>query len=169
MIKYILIALILCSCYTPQKARKQFSRAVVYDPVIGTEYCAEKFPETPPKIIKGDSVVVRDTIQQVGTTRIDTVFVAGKPIEVTKTIILPGQIITNTIVRVDTFERDSPKLQAELALSRINERAAVAGWNAETKDRKEKQAQRNRWRLIAIGLGASWLLFIFFKLRKPKK
>jgi hypothetical protein len=42
--KYILIILLLCGCYSERKATQQFSRAAVAYPAIGANYCATTYP-----------------------------------------------------------------------------------------------------------------------------
>lgn len=162
--RYLLLALILTGCYTQEKAKRQFSRSVVYDPAIGAEFCALTFPAKD-SILPGTTITKTDTLWGSGETRIDTVFMAGKPIEVTKTIVLPGKVITNTILRTDTVYRENT---AALELSRMNERAAVMGWNAETADRKKYQGRAKKLLLMLIGAGVLAGLWLFLKLRRKK-
>lgn len=161
---YILLSVIITGCYTQEKAKRQFSRAAVYDPAIGAEFCALTFPARD-SILPGTTITKTDTAWIEGEFRIDTVFVAGKPIEVTKTIILPGKVITNTIFRTDTIYRENT---AALELSRMNERAMVLALNTE-QVRANKYAGQAKKRLLAlIGAGALLGLWLFFKLRRKK-
>ena len=63
MKKWAFILLIgLSSCYTENKAKQQFNKAVLSYPKIPLDYCAAQFPDKP------DSVIVRtDTIINIAT------------------------------------------------------------------------------------------------------
>ena len=50
-----LIAVLLYSCYTENKAKQQFNKAVLSYPRIPLDYCAAEFPDKP------DSVIVYET------------------------------------------------------------------------------------------------------------
>lgn len=162
--RYLILSLIFCGCYSRPIATKQHGRAAATYPDIAADYCARTYPVTN-ETIKGDSVFITDTMWGEGTTRIDTVYVAGKPFEVTKTIILPGKTVTNTIYRTDTVVKENT---AALELSRGNERKAVAGWNAETNERKKYQGRARKYLFGLIGAGALVGLWLFFKFRKKK-
>lgn len=159
--------LLLSGCYNQKKATIQHGKAVATFPVIGADYCARVYPSKD-SLIKGDSVVIRDTVQGVGTIKIDTVFKEGKPVEILKVITLPGQTIRELITRVDTVEKESTRLLAALDLARINlgkSMDALAVQNLRA-DKYQKQAKVRLWILIAIGAVAGLLLF--FRLRSRK-
>jgi hypothetical protein len=160
--RYILILILLSGCYNLKKATVQHGRAAATYPAVAADYCARVYPAKD-SIIQGATIVRTDTLWGEGETRIDTVFVAGKPVEVTKTIILPGQTITIERLRVDTVRYENT---AALDLANIEKRALSLALTTE-QTRADKYQGRSRkylWILIALAGGAA--VWLFFKLRK---
>lgn len=167
----VILLLILVSnltgCYSESKARGQFSRAVVAYPEILPKACIDKYPAKD-SLIKGDTVQIisTDTLWGLGETRIDTVFQAGKPYEVTRTIIVPGKTIIETRLRVDTVEKESIRLLAALDLANINLTRSLALSDEKTKeaDKWRKIAKKRFW--VILGLSAGIALGVVAMARK---
>lgn len=164
LLKITLLPLLLCSCYSRNIATKQFGRASITYPEIPADYCARIYPAKD-SIIQGATIIRVDTLWEAGETFIDTIRIAGKPIEITKTIILPGQTITIERLRVDTVRYENT---AALDVANIEKRAAILALSTEQAraDKYKKTSRRYLWILIAIG--AALGVWLFFKL-KPKK
>lgn len=164
-----LLAILFCSCYNQKKATVQHGRAVNTYPVIGAEFCARVYPQKD-SLIKGDSVVTIDTLFiGVEDTIIDTVTVKDT-VRITKVVQLPGTVITKTVVRVDTVEKESTRLLAVIDLCNIEKRAAVTALQTEQKRADKYQGQAKKrgmimWGLI-IGLIIAAGTWTYFKLRK---
>jgi hypothetical protein len=107
--KFLLIIILLSSCYNQRKATQQFSRAAIAYPLIPANYCAITYPvkdstirdtllTTDTTFIEGQDLV--DTVRSLDTTRITTIHY------------LPGKIITNTFHVIDTiYQENTAKLQ----------------------------------------------------------
>lgn len=160
--RYLIIALIFTSCYGLKKATVQHGKAVATYPAIGADYCARIYPSRD-SIRPGQVITTTDTLWSEGETRIDTIRVPGKPIEVTKTIILPGQTITIERLRVDTVRHENT---AALDLANIEKRAALLALSTEQARADKYKKTSRRYLLILIGLGLLTGVWLFFKLRK---
>lgn len=97
----IIILVIVSSCYNQRKATTQFSKAAVAYPIVASQFCAITFPPRT-VTIKGDSIVLHDTLTKVGETVTDTI-ISFDTIRITKTVTLPSQIITRTVHITDTI------------------------------------------------------------------
>lgn len=163
--RYLILSLIFCGCYSRPVAVKQHGRAAATYPDIAADYCARVYPAKD-SLIQGATITRVDTLLDSGEVIIirdtlrshDTVY-----IRITK--VLPGTVITRTIHRTDTVYIENT---AALELSRGNERKAVAGWNVETNERKKYQGRARKYLFGLIGAGALVGLWIFFKFRKKK-
>lgn len=157
----------LVGCYSASKAKAQFSRAVIHSPEILAQACIDKYPAKD-SLIKGDTVQIisTDTLWGLGETRVDTIFQAGKPYEVTRTIIVPGKTIIETRLRVDTVEKESVRLLAALDLANINLTRSLALSDEKTKeaDKWKRIAKKRFW--VILGMGAAMALGIFAMVRR---
>lgn len=104
MIRYLLLILLFCGCFSERKANKQFAKAVVAFPKIGAEFCANEFP-VKDSIIK-DTVLTTDTILIQGGVIEDTVIV-NDTVRITIVKTLPAKVITNTVHIRDTIIREN--------------------------------------------------------------
>lgn len=97
----IFLLLLFVSCYNAKKAGKQFAKAAVTYPSIPEDYCALTFP---PKItvIKGDTVILTDTVELQGDVITDTI-IDLDTVRITKVVTLPGKTITRTVTIMDTI------------------------------------------------------------------
>lgn len=161
--KYIVILILLAGCSAP----KQFARLAISHPELPAKYCVDKYERQKDTVYKqGAEKLTFDTIYTGGEITTDTVYVAGKPMEVVKIITLPGQTIYERSLRVDTVYRDSPGLLARYDLCDIERRAAVLSAVQDRTDRdKWRRIARKRFWII-IGMGAVMALGIFMAVRK---
>jgi len=167
LITYAVIIL-LCGCYTRQKATSQFSRAAVAYPELPADYCARTYPPHD-SLIKGKDSLVIDTVIINGViVKTDTVKFKDT-VRITKTVTLPAQVITKTITRVDTIEKESTGLKAKLDLCDIEKNKAINLASDSVKEIARLKAARNKWRLIAIGLMASIALGIVALIRRKSR
>lgn len=165
MTKYLFFVLLLVGCYNHKKATVQHGRAVSTFPDIGADYCARVYPAKD-SLIKGDSVVVTDTVEIEGKTIIDTVQITkGDTVQITKTIQLPGKVVNKTTTIRDTVVRvDNAKLDAcQIERRKISD--ALQTEQARS-DKYQKQARTRLW--IIIGLMAAVIVWAYFKLKRKK-
>lgn len=167
--KYLLfiICLLSFSCYNQKKAMQQFSRAATNYPAIPAQYCSTTFPvkET---FIKGDSVIITDTLIQDGLISFDTL-VSFDTITITKTITTPPTVITRTIHVTDTIKGEST---AQLEVCQLERNTTLNLLTESQENNKVIQKRLNTrtgimWSLIllVVALGA-WKIYGFLK---PKK
>ena len=161
------------ACNPAKKAQRELEKAKkVLDGNHGeaAKFCAEKFP---PKIeyIKGDSVVVLDTLYVGGEVVFDTVETKDT-VFITKT--LPAKVITKTIRVVDTIRDSNPAalIAANVMLNeKIGEIAVLKNEKAELiKDvaHWRKKAKDRWWLWVALGASLAWnFRKTIFKLIKP--
>lgn len=167
---FLIVAVLLSSCYGERKARSQFGKAAAAYPLVAAEYCGITFP---PKdsLIKGDSIVTFDTLFVGGSVRFDTLTLRGlsDTIRITKIIELPGKVITQRIFIHDTLQVvNTAALKAcEIALhqSVVNEgieRTSAAAWR--------KKAKQRFWILLGIGIVGIALIAnkVYNRFAKPK-
>src|SRR5688572_1053905 len=151
-----ILCLGLASCYTENKARQQFSKAVVAYPQIPLDYCADQFPD------KADSVIVYETktdtlwelLQFYDTTSTnDTIRITDH-----KT-----KIVTKTIWRDSIIYRENKADQERINLMLIecqrNSNVLLAKLDAVEKDRNEWKGKARKkgwmfWGLIFLVIGA---------------
>ena len=164
MIKYLLIILLLCSCYTERKAKGQFGKAVTAYPGLGAAFCAIAYPcETNP--VRSDTVTVYDTIYTGGDTVFDTILV-NDTVRVTKTVQLPGKVITRTLTIHDTVRI---KDQAALKVCELARDEATRLQGEERAERMKYQGRARKYLYGLIGAGALIGLWLFLAVRKRVK
>ena len=170
---YVIAIFVICiagsGCYTARKAKSQFSRAVAGYPQIAAEYCAQAYP-VKDSLIRGDTLVVYDTLWGEGKTLYDTVRLKGlaDTIRITKIIQLPGTVITKTITVHDTLQvENTAKYSAcELAL-----RAAVQNEKAQRElyDKWRRIARKRFWVIVGLGAGIAIGIVGMIARRKAKQ
>lgn len=158
---YILVILVLSGCYSFDKANKQHGRAVATFPTIGADYCARVYPPQD-SVIKGDSVIVIDTLTLPGTVTTDTVQVLGTDtIRITKTVTLPAKEIIKTV-----YIHDTALVVDRAALDACNiekrQLTAALGTEQARADKYQSQARTRGWALLGLlAAGGVWLYFKF--------
>ena len=164
VIAFILIALLgaMAGCYTENKARQQFAKAVIAYPSIPVTYCAEQFPD------KADSVIVKtDTVTEVIINDptleiIDTAYFDTsncKPITIlkTKTITIRKDSI---IYRENRAEQE--RLQLGLLACQTNNGVMLAKNTKLEQDLADwKKKAKTRWLWIALLIGGAATVAIF--------
>lgn len=159
--KYLLLLILLSSCYNQRKATLQHGKAVATYPEIGADYCSRTYP--PRDSITPGTVVTRtDTLWGAGDITTDTVYLEGKSVQVTKVITLPWKVIRETYYRTDTIYRVD---NAAVDLCRIREGKAVSALEKE-QARADKYQGRARSRLLVIiWLALAIGVWTYFKIR----
>lgn len=162
IITYCLLIL-LCGCYTRNKAQQQFARSTVTYPEIAADYCGRTYPVRD-SFIRGKDVMKTDTLWGDGETIVlrdtirsrDTVF-----IKITNQ--LPGKVIERTYYRTDTIKIENT---AALDLSRIEMNKAINLASDKTieADKWRKIAKKRFW--IILGMGAVMALGIFALIKR---
>jgi len=159
--KYLILLILLSGCYSRKVATKQHGRAVSTYPDLAADYCARIYPAKD-SLIKGDSIVVTDTIYTGGLTSFDTTIIMDTKY-ITKTIQLPGTKIierifkTDTVVRVDKAALDLCSIERGKALTIATDKTKEA-------DKWRKIAKKRFW--IILGMGAGIALGIVALIRK---
>ena len=107
IILWAIYLLVIPGCATQKKAEKFYKK----HPVELAKVCAEKYP-VKDSIIKGDSVVVYDTLWGL-ETRVDTL--TAEPVLVTKTVekVVP-KLVTKVVTLHDTIVRENTAKTAVL-------------------------------------------------------
>jgi hypothetical protein len=160
MIKaYILIFVLLSvGCYNQRKAQIAVAKADSSYPQVTSKFCAEKFPVIE-KIVKGDSVIVTDTLWDEGVVINDTTVIKDT-VRIIKTI--PKVItITNTVHVTDTIYSENKAALKACEINRDNAISLAVDKTAESNLWKMKAKKRGwiMWILIAIIAGATaWKL-----------
>ena len=152
----------LGGCYNQRKATVQHGKAVSTFPAIGADYCNRIYP-CKDSVIKGDSVIVYDTLWGNTVDTITEVKVFEDTVIVTKVIQLPGKVITKTITITDTMRVTNT---AALDLCSIERKAATLSADAFRQERDKYKSNRNWWRKVAIGLMIVLGLGIIAKFKK---
>lgn len=165
MIKYLLIIILLASCYTERKAKGQFGKAVTAYPPIGAGFCALTYPCLVSPVSTSDTITVTDTIYTGGDVMFDTITV-NNTVTVTKTVQLPGKTITKTVLIHDTVK---VKDNAELKSCEFARDGAVRLQEAERLERVKYQNRSRKYLYYLIGAGALIALWLFFFIRKRVK
>ena len=162
---FVVLTLVMCSCYTPRKAKIALGKAVTTFPEIGQEYCAITYP---PKTnyIKGDTVIKVDTFTTPGTVIYDTLYNLDT-IRIIKTIELPG---IRTVERVTIHDTLQIENTAALELARGDARRAVALATDKTAeaDKWRKIARKRFWIIAGMGAGLALGLFLFIRQKVTK-
>ncbi len=114
--KVFLTAVLLYSCYTENKAKQQFNKAVLSYPKIPLDYCAAQFPDKP------DSVIITnvDTITEVvfmDSLVSDSVLVYDTFAHTSYIRKIPTKVITKTVVRDNIIYRENRAEQERLQLA----------------------------------------------------
>lgn len=161
----IILLILLSSCYTKQKAVKQFSRSAVAYPEVAADYCGRVYPPIG-TFIAGKEVYRIDTLFSDGELLIlsDTATIKDTVI-ITKTKHIPtiirGTVVkTDTVVKIDKADLDLCNIQLNSSLNLLAER------NSEVNDWKAK-AKKRFW--INAGLVALSLFLLFLLIRKTDK
>ena len=161
LIAWVLIALF--SCNTERRAQKKDEKAVqrllARDKM--DDYCADLFP-VKDSLIKGDSVVIFDSLYLPGENTTDTL-IEKDTVRITITKTLPSKTIIKTVYKTDTIIRQD---NAALNALRDDNRKLVDLLAAETAESKKQKGRANKfllWFLIAVGAGA---MYIFLKFKK---
>lgn len=139
------------ACNPSKKAQRELEKA---KQVLGNNYgeaakfCAEKFPDKT-EYIKGDSVVLFDTLYVGGDVVFDTVETKDT-VYITQT--LPGKVITKTVRITDTIKiEDRAKLVAANVMlnEQIGYNAVLKNENTELKKNLSdwKAKAKKRWNL----------------------
>lgn len=146
--KYLIIILLLASCYSQKKATEQFNKAALNYPEIPATFCANEFP-VKDSVIK-DTVITTDTVLiQSGITE-DTIIVKVKDtLRVTIIRELPGKVITNTIHIRDTIIRENT---AALKSCEIDKSKAIGLLVKKTDEAEKYKGQAKKRGLFMWGL-----------------
>lgn len=166
--RYLIILILFAASCSPSR---QFAKLAIAHPELPAKYCVDKYEGKKDTVYKqGAERLTFDTIYTGGEITTDTVYLAGKPIEVTKTIILPGKTIYERSIRVDTVYRDSPELLAKYDLSDIERRDAIINEKAERieSDKWRKIAKKRFWTILGMGAGIALGLFLFIRKKITK-
>lgn len=145
-----LIACFALSCYNQKKAQTQFGKAAATYPIIPATYCAITYP---PKVefVKGDTITNTDTVQMVGNVITDTV-VNLDTVRITTIKTLPGQTITKVVHVTDTVKTESTAKLGECQLERSKTLDLLADSNKKLSVAQGKATKRGwiMYSLIAI-------------------
>lgn len=158
-----ILFIFLSGCYNQRKAQQQVMKADSSYPYIIAKLCADKFPviET---VIKGDSVIVYDTVQGEGIIITETITVKDT-VTITKT--LPPKVITKNVYRVDTIVKENKAAIKACEISRDQALQIATDKTAEATIWKKK-AKNRFWTLVGVG-GAGLLVAGLMLRRKIKK
>jgi len=161
IIAFILAIIVISfsSCYNQKKATAQFSKAAINYPIIPAEYCAVTFPPKE-KLIKGDSVLVTDTLYMADGVVTDTL-TTKDTVYITKTEV-KTKVVTNTITRTDTI-RQTDQAQVKAITIKRDEIQSLLVKKTNEYDKVKKN--RDWWRIVAICCMAVIGLGLLFKLR----
>ena len=169
--KNLIFLLLLTSCVTPKKAVDVLSRPK-NEPVL-SELCAVRFP-VKDSIIKGDSVILFDTLWETFT---DTLISEPQVITEIKTV---PKIVTKWVTIRDTIVRENTARVAVLGsqIAKLNEaNRNLVELNGDlsqklvriSDERDTFKHERNKWRLrfflLLFGVGLAYAL----KVKMTKK
>lgn len=150
--KYLLLILIFCGCYSERAAKKQFAKAAIAYPKIPADYCANEFPVKDSLIT--DTVLTTDTIFIQGGVFEDTV-ILNDTVRITVVKTLPAKIITNTVHIRDTIIRENT---AALKSCEIDKSKTIGLLVKKTDEADKYKGQAKKrgfimWGLIALLIG----------------
>lgn len=148
-------------CYSPNKARNQFAKAVTYDPALAATYCGITFP-VKEKFIPGKDSIRVDTLWSDGEIITRTVVERIRDTVYT-TRYIQGNTIRETIIRTDTVIKENT---ASVEAERLNNKALTGVLASKTTEADTLRKSRNKWRMIAIGLMVVLGLGIFLKIKR---
>lgn len=169
---YILIMVLLASCYTERKATKQANRAAVEHPAVIAEICMNRFPITPSVRIETRDSIVHDTIPGV-----PVIIDCGESKNVGMTLQVPCPDVPvkhhyHTITRDSSWEdtRALFLLQAKYDLLSISSQLAADSFASVIKEQDQehsktehKLSKRNRQLAWLVGILALSGLLIALK------
>lgn len=152
----ILALILLCSCNTLKRSQTRLFKVERDHPELLMEYCAEEFPIktdtfTSVRVIKGDSLIINDTLYVDCDTviRVEDRIVR---IPVTKIIYKPDTVIQEKLV----VQENTAALQLEKS--------------KHEKTKQDKDKSISTWRIaFGIACGLILLLAILLYLMKPKR
>lgn len=147
---WILFVIAFIGCTTVEKAKKKLDE----NPVEAGRYCAEKFPVKDTVVFTEDSIHF-DTIY-VDQGEVPLIDTASKndTIVITKTITLPGKVITKTVEHEKIVQKENTARVEALRQELANSNAQLSQSKTRVSD---MTALRNGWRLKAL---ITWLIFI---------
>lgn len=153
IILWAIYLLIIPGCATQRKAEKFYKK----HPVELAKVCAEKYP-VKDSIIKGDSVVIYDTLWGL-ETRVDTLTV--EPQVITKTIekTVP-KLVTKVVTVHDTIVRENTAktavLSSQIAKLELDKKELTVKLQLANDATKHATSQKNKylWLLIAMTIFA---------------
>ena len=152
----------MIGCATQRKAEKFYDK----HPEKLAEKCATEFP-VKDSIIKGDSVVLFDTLWETFT---DTLI--SEPQVVTEIKTVP-KIVTKTVVVRDTIIRENTAKVAVLSsqIAKLNEANRVLSEKTHelSQERDTFKHERNKWRLRFFLLLFGVTILYWFKVKTTKK
>lgn len=156
--RYIAILLLFTGCYSANKARTQFAKAVTHSPELAATYCAITYP-VKERVIQGRDSIRTDTLY--GTQYVTDTVRSKDTVYITK--YFQGSTIRETIIRTDTILKENT---AAVEAERLNNKTltGVLGDTTGERDKWRKIAKKRFW--IIAGLGFAMALGIFLKLKK---
>ena len=160
--RYLLIALLLCGCYTQKKATEQVNKANDKFPEVVAKLARDKYPCT--DLLKPDTAVIwKDTVVYV-----DCPDTASNPFQVVrydtvnKVVTLPGRTIKVPVtipaktVYIDRWFEDSAKLK--LNAIHINDLTVK---NVKLENEVDRKETMIRWLIfLVIGLSIPYIIRI---------
>lgn len=169
MIKYLFISALLISCATQRNAERFYSK----NPDKLASKCATEYP-VKDSIIKGDSVVLFDTLWETFTdtlisepqvvTEIKTV-----PKTVTKTVVVRDTIIRENTAKVSVLGSQIAKLN-EANRKLVESNADLSQKLVRISDERDTfKHERNKWRLRFFLLLFGVTILYGFKVKTTKK
>lgn len=162
--KYLLLLILLCGCYTERKAKEQFSKAAIAYPKIPAEFCANEFPVKDSIIT--DTLLTTDTLYVEGLS--DTIMIQDfDTVRITITKTLPAKIITNTVHIRDTIIRENTAALKSCEIDKSKTIDLLVKKTAEA-DKYKGQAKKRGW--IMWGLIALLIAYVGLRIYlKAKK
>lgn len=160
MLLLALVAMILPGCYNYRKAVTQHGRSVVTYPAIGADYCSRTYP-CRDSLIKGDSVIVYDTLYGAGEVTHDTTTVRDT-VRVTKVVFRPVTV-TKTVRITDTIRVTDPAALDACTIAKDGAIRLAEDYKAEAA--KWRETARTRFWIIA-GIGAVGLIGLLLFLKR---
>ena len=159
----VLAMMLLSSCYTQKKAKRDINKVRVNYPELLDRFCADEFKsDRKDSIIKGDTVKITDTFFNLDTFFVDCPPNAGKAV---KMPCPPNKTIKEYSLRVDTLYREFPESLAKIK-HLTNENVKFRDGNAKLQEDKivlKNKVADLRKKLIKSGaaIGGLILLILF--------
>ena len=161
-----ILCLGLASCYTENKAKQQFNKAVLSYPKIPLDYCAAEFPDKPDSvIIRTDTIIniatmdslVYDTLLLNHDTTLIRTIVKTVKIYINKDSIIYRENTAN-VERCELVLREAQNNNNQLLKDNHEKDLVIADW---------KKKAKTRWLWIALLIGGA-AAYTTFKIWKPK-